>query len=231
MLWALLVTLLVGAAAAYGLALPGSIAGLSTQPLGAWLGPWPSWMLLAAPYAALSLLAAYRLAKQHLLSPLLRFRPGDLSIGIGLSILLLGVSWLISRLMLPPDSPARAWLFRIVLLVGDMSRPAALATLVLLCAAEELVWRGFVQAELGARLGPRRGWIVGAVLYAVAHAPTLFTLADPGGAGPNPLVVLAALGAGSCWAFLRERSGRLIPGLFSHLAFSYLATQYLPRFT
>jgi len=229
MVWALLVTLMVGAAAAYGLALPGSLAALSTGPL-VWLGPWPSWMLLLLPYAALSVLAVYRLAKQNQLAPLLRFRPGDLSIGIGLAIVLLGVSWLVSRLLFPPDAAARAWLFRILLLVGDASRPAALATLVALCAAEELVWRGFVQAELGARLGARRAWILGTVLYAAAHAPTLFTLGDSGGAGPNPLVVLAALGAGSCWAWLRERSGRLIPGLFSHVAFSYLATQYLPRF-
>ena len=230
MLWALSVTLMVGAAAAYGLALPGSLGALATGPLGAWLGPWPTWMLLAVPYAALSVLAVYRLSRQHQLAPLLRFRPGDLSIGIGLALVLLGASWLVSRALLPPESAARAWLFRLLLLVGDTSRPAALATLLGLCAAEELVWRGFVQAELGARLGARRGWILGALLYAGAHVPTLFTLGDPGGAGPNPLVVLAALGAGSCWALLRERTGRLIPGFFSHAAFSYLATQYLPRF-
>jgi membrane protease YdiL (CAAX protease family) len=230
MAWALFVTLVVGAAAAYGLALPGSLGALSAGPLSGWSGAWPSWTVLVVPYAGLSVLAAYRLSKQGQLTPQVRFRPGDLSLGIGLTLALLGAAWLLSRVMLPPESPARAWVFRILLLVGDTSSPAAIAVLVALCAAEELVWRGFVQTELRTRLGARRGWVVGVVLYAVAHTPTLYTLGDSGGAGPNPLVVLAALGAGSCWAFLRERTGRLMPGFFSHAAFSYLATQFLSRF-
>jgi CAAX protease family protein len=70
---------------------------------------------------------------------------------------------------------------------------------------------------------------VGSALYALAHVPTLVTLQDPS-VGYNPLIVLLALGCGLCWAFLRERTGRLLPGFFSHAAFTYLATQFLWRF-
>jgi membrane protease YdiL (CAAX protease family) len=71
--------------------------------------------------------------------------------------------------------------------------------------------------------------MLAALLYALAHGATLVTLRDDV-AGPNPLVFLGALGCGLCWAFLRERTGRLFPGLISHAAFTYLATQYLWRF-
>ena len=40
-------------------------------------------------------------------------------------------------------------------------------------------------------------------------------------AGPNPLPVLGALGAGFFWSFLAARSGRLTPGVFSHAALAY----------
>jgi hypothetical protein len=42
--------------------------------------------------------------------------------------------------------------------------------------------------------------------------------------------VLCALGCGLCWGFLRARSGRIMPGVFSHVAFTYLASQYLAHF-
>ena len=65
-----------------------------------------------------------------------------------------------------------------------------------------------------------------ALLYALAHVPTLFTLADPS-AGKNPLLVLAALGGGLCWSFLVERTGRLLPSLLAHAVFSYFAARSL----
>ncbi len=211
---ALVVTLAVAAAASYAFRLP--------QPSGAWL-------VFASAYAALTLVALLRLRARGLLRQLLRFRPGDPSIGIALGVLLLVSSWALSGWLLPPESVQRAWLLRILVLLGGASSPAVTACLMAVAACEEVVWRGWVQAELSLALGARRAWVIGAVLYGVAHVATLWTLGDAA-AGHNPLILLGALGGALCWAFLRERTGRLMPGIFSHVAFTYLATQYLWRF-
>jgi len=216
MLSASFVVLVVGAAVAYVLRLPAATTGL-----GAWLG-------LALPYAGLSALALYRLQRQGRLSELVRLRPGDLSLGIVLGGALVISSWALARWLMPPGSNEHAWLLRVALLLGGTSGVAVTVCLVAIALCEELVWRGWVQTELGLRLG-KRGWMLAALLYALSHAATLVTLRDDI-AGSNPLVFLAALGCGLCWSFLRERTGRLLPGLFSHAAFTYFATQYLWRF-
>jgi hypothetical protein len=40
-------------------------------------------------------------------------------------------------------------------------------------------------------------------------------------AGPNPLVPLAALGAGLVWGWMAQRYERLLPGIFSHVLFDW----------
>jgi uncharacterized protein len=214
---ALVAVLVVAVAVAIVLRLPPPAAGLTL-----WLG-------IALPYAGLGLIAAQRLRRRGLLGPLARFRPGDLSLGIGLGVLLSLSAWALSRWLLPLDSAPHAWVLRIFLALGDASSGSVTACLLAIAGLEELVWRGWVQTELSSRLGPRRGWVACALLYAAAHGATLLTLADPL-AGPNPLLVLGALGCGLCWSYLRERSGRIMPGLFSHAALSYLGTHYLGRF-
>jgi membrane protease YdiL (CAAX protease family) len=213
---ALFVVLVVGAAVAYVLRLPPAMEGA-----GAWLG-------LALPYAGLAGLGAYRLRKEGRLAALARLRPGDLSLGIALALVLAISSWALARWLMPAGSIERAWLLRIALVLGGSSSTAVTLCLIAIALCEELVWRGWVQTELGLWLGTR-GWMLGALLYALAHVATLVTLRDSV-AGANPLVFLGALGCGLCWAFLRERTGRVTPGLLSHAAFTYLATQYLWRF-
>jgi hypothetical protein len=94
--------------------------------------------------------------------------------------------------------------------------------------AEELVWRGFVLEELTERFGTRRGWLVAALLYALAALPTVYLQRDPV-AGPNPLLVMAAFGCGIVWTFMAGRFGRLLPGVFAHLVFTYFsAVQFSP---
>jgi membrane protease YdiL (CAAX protease family) len=210
MLWALLVVVVVFAAAGFALRLPE--AGSSAL-----------WMGLGIPYAALTALALVRLRQKGLLARLMRFRPGDPSLGIVLGLFLLGAAWLVARYLLPSGSVERAWMLRIFLVAGDSSGLWASVLLLAIVCAEEIVWRGWVQTELRETLGPRWGWVVAAVLYATAHTPTLVTLRDP--AGYNPLLVLAALGCGLCWGFLAERAGRIMPALFAHAVFSYLATR------
>src|SRR5690606_35595889 len=67
---ALLATVAVGAGVAFALR-PGSLGG-----------GLPSWAGLVLPYIALTALATRRLGRKGVLRPLLRFRPGDPSLGI-----------------------------------------------------------------------------------------------------------------------------------------------------
>jgi hypothetical protein len=46
---------------------------------------------------------------------------------------------------------------------------------------------------------------------------------------PSSGIVLTTLGCGVCRGFLRERTGRILPGLFPYAAFVFLASQYLGR--
>jgi membrane protease YdiL (CAAX protease family) len=96
-----------------------------------------------------------------------------------------------------------------------------------LAALEEIVWRGWVLENVREQYGVRAAAPISAAAYALAHVPTAFTLAaEP--AGLNPLLVLASLGAGGCWAFLALVLGRLWPVIVSHLVFSYFLASPLP---
>jgi uncharacterized protein len=215
---ALFVVLAVGASVAYALRMPLAVEGEGVR----------AWLVLASIHGVLAGIGIYRLQRQARLSALARVRPGDLSIGITLALLLAISSWALARWLMPVASVERAWLLRIAVLLGQSSSSTLTIGLVAIAVCEELVWRGWVQTELGLRLGAR-AWMLSALLYALAHAATLATLRDSV-AGPNPLLFLSALGCGLCWSFLRERTGRLFPGLVSHAAFTYLATQYVWRF-
>jgi membrane protease YdiL (CAAX protease family) len=210
------VLLVVGAAVAYALRLPEPSEGSRLLPA------------LALPYVMLGAIGFFRMRRDESWRAALRFRPGDPSIGILLGVFLVLAAWALGKVLFPPEAVQHAWVLRIFLTIGDTSTPLTLFWLILLAVAEELVWRGWVQTELSRAFGPRRGWALCAVLYAAAYLPTLFTLADAA-AGYNPLIVLAALGCGLCWAFSRERTGRLFPSVFSHAAFSYRASQFLWR--
>lgn len=97
--------------------------------------------------------------------------------------------------------------------------PPIIASLALLpvILGEELVWRGVVQTALVRRLGPWRGVIVGALSYALAHAPL-----------GSPVLVVVALLCGMAWGTLRAASGSLVPTLVAHLVWDLLVLLWLP---
>jgi membrane protease YdiL (CAAX protease family) len=180
------------------------------------------WFVVGVPYVILAGIAVFQLQRRERLRALFRFKSGDASLGIVIGLALLVGAWLFAKRWLPLDSLQHAWLLRVFLLAGDVSRPLASSALLLIILSEELVWRGWIQALLRDRLGPKHAWYACAILYCAAHLPSLVTLQDPA-AGTNPLLLLAALGCGLCWSLLAERSGRLLPSLFSHVVFSYFA--------
>jgi hypothetical protein len=98
---------------------------------------------------------------------------------------------------------------------------------VVVAALEEISWRGYVYPILEERLGTRRAWPATAFLYALAHVPTMFLLKDPF-AGPNPLVVIAALGCGLVWGLVVARTGRLPVAIISHVLFTLAIAIHFP---
>jgi membrane protease YdiL (CAAX protease family) len=215
----LLVTLVV--AAAMGLAMREPLAASPSM----WLG-------LGLPYVALSGFALHRFHRDGTLRDVFRFRGGDFTLGALIAGLLFGGAYGVRHLLLGPGSSKTVWLFHIALQLGTIRpSPGLLALVAVIGVLEELVWRGLVLTALGDSLGTRRAWPVAALLYAAAHLPTVFTLADPQ-AGPNPLLAIAALGAGLVWSFAARVFGRLPPIIISHAFFTYFAVALLlPRFT
>lgn len=184
------------------------------------------WWWLLGLYVLPVLVSLHYLWQEGTLRERLAPRWGDLSIGfLTASVLLVG-SWLARGALAPSDTPRYAWLYRLYLQLGDpeVLQTSAALTLALLSVAiaEEIVWRGMVLDLLAARFGTRRGWILSAVLYAVATLPTVFLLRDPT-AGLNPLLPTAAMGAGIVWSFVAARLGRLPPVMIAHMAFSYFS--------
>lgn len=198
--------------------------GFAFQP--SFAGTWYFWGGLSVPYIGLALLAIYRLQQQGVLAEKLSPRGGDLALGAAIAGVLLLATWLGRSTLAPPGSPGEGWLRHVYEEIGNpdaLQRSLGLTALLLLIPLlEELVWRGMVLEELNLRLGSRRGWPVAAALYGLCHVPTVFLLRDEV-AGANPLLLLAAFGAGLVWTFGANQLGRLPPIIVSHMAFTYFS--------
>ncbi|MBM4364018.1 MAG: CPBP family intramembrane metalloprotease, partial [Deltaproteobacteria bacterium] len=188
------------------------------------------WLALGLPHAAFAALHLRRLYRQGALTERLGLRRGDFTIGLLLGALIFAAAAAARHVGLGQDARGLAWLFRLSLQLGlDAPGPQLLAGLAALGALEELTWRGLVLDALEPAVGSRRAFAVTALLYAGAHLPTAWTLGDPA-VGANPLLVLAAAGAGLPWSFAASMLGRLTPVVISHAAFSYFAVAWLiPR--
>jgi len=182
------------------------------------------WLGVSLPYLLLVALALHKMWAEGTLRDLLTPRWGDLSIGALSMIGLLFASWAARKILSPLGSPRQAWLFRIYLQLGNpehLQRSTAYTLLILaICAAEEIVWRGMVLGDLTQRFGRRAALPLSVLAYGVASLPTLWLLRDPV-AGPNPLLLTAAIGCGLIWSFLAAQLGRLTPVVISHMGFTY----------
>lgn len=216
---ALLVTAVIATAMAF--AMRESVAASPTM----WIG-------LLLPYLVLGGLALQQFQRDGTLREVLRLRGGDFTIGFLIAAVVFGGAYGVRHLLFGPGSSKTVWLFHIALQLGSVRpSPKLFIAVAIVGALEELVWRGLVLSAVTDSLGTRRAWPVAAVLYAAAHLPTVFTLSDPQ-AGPNPLLPLAALGAGIVWSFAARILGRLPPLMVSHAIFTYFAVAILlPRFS
>ncbi len=192
---------------------------------------------IASPNVAIAILGAVRAHRDGVLkgsrnsfdekggNGWLSVRSGDFSRGFGAAALLFGMSWAATKVMAPTGSDRESWLARLYLQLGDPSTLrknvwVVVIVLLVMAIAEELVWRGLVTSLLADVIGSRRAWVWAAVLYAIAHVPTMWALRDPV-AGLNPVLPAAALACGLVWGYLARRFGRLFPSIFSHVLFDW----------
>lgn len=155
----------------------------------------------------------------------LNVRSLDFTRGFAAAAVLFGIAYGAARVLAPVGSDRESWLARLYLQIGDPKAlrdhvPFAVAALVLIVVAEELLWRGLVISLLEELVGSSRAWVWAAVLYALAHVPTVWALRDPV-AGLNPVVPAGALVVGLLWGYMARRFERLLPGIFSHVLFDW----------
>ena len=117
-------------------------------------------------------------------------------------------------------------------IVAQLGNPATVTAayvgpaILVIAALEEIVWRGWVMGALRIAHGARAALWASTALYGLAHIATLFTL-SAAEAGPNPLIIAAALFCGMVWGAMALRFERMGPSLFAHALFSW-ATALFP---
>lgn len=191
------------------------------------------WVLAGGPTLVLAALAAEWARREEFLREWLSPRWGDFSRGVVAAVLLFGVAWAFSRVVAPVGSPREIWLVSLYGQLGDPRMlqhraPVVGAAIFLVAAAEEIVWRGAVTQLLADRVGTRTAWVWAALLYALAFVPTAWAL-RAGGNGPlDPVLPVAALGAGLLWGAMARSFGRLAPGILAHAFFDYAVVMMFP---
>ncbi len=183
------------------------------------------YLVMAVPTVALAVLALVRAKNDGVLKSWLSVRSGDFSRGFGAAALLFGAAYAFTKSVAPPESIRASWLARLYLQLGDpqiLRKHVGMVVIaiIVMAIAEEIVWRGLVISLLEEKIGSRRAWVWGAVLYSIAHVPTVWALRDPV-AGANPVILLAALGCGLVWGGMVRAFDRLLPGIFSHVLFDW----------
>jgi membrane protease YdiL (CAAX protease family) len=191
------------------------------------------WLLAGGPTVVLAVLAAAWAAREELLREWLSPRWGDFSRGVASAVLLFGVAWAFTRLLTPPGSGREIWLVSLYGQLGDprvlrSHAPVVAIVIAAVALAEELVWRGMVTQLLADRVGTRSAWVWAAVLYALAYLPTAWSLRAGEGGGLDPLLPIAALGAGLLWGGMARAFGRLAPGVLAHALFDWAVVMMFP---
>jgi uncharacterized protein len=191
------------------------------------------WLLAGGPTVVLAAIAAAWAQRDELLREWLSPRWGDFSRGVASAVLLFGVAWAFTRLLTPAGSAHEVWLVTLYGQIGDprvlqSHAPVVAAAIAVVALAEELVWRGMVTQLLADRLGTRTAWVWAAVLYALSFVPTAWSLRAGAGGTLDPVLPIAALGAGLLWGGMARAFGRLAPGVLAHALFDWAVVMMFP---
>lgn len=205
------------------LLLTGTI-GMAFRP--EWASTMGFWWILLGPHLLVAAYAASYLRRKGRLADLMRPRFGDLTLGALVGVVLLVASWAGRETLAGVGTPQQAWLLNIYFQAGDpevVESSVLITTIILtIVLCEDLIWRGWVLDQTTTSFGERRGWPLATLLYGATMIPTVVTLAAPV-AGPNPLLLVAALFCGLVWTFMAHLIGRLPPVLISHAIFTYFS--------
>ncbi len=139
-----------------------------------------------------------------------------------------------SRSVTAPGTPREIW---VVSLYGQLGDPKLLQShalvvgvaILAMAAAEEIVWRGMVTSLLAERFGSRIAWLGAAFLYALAHVPTMWSLQSS--RGLDPILPVAALGAGLVFGAMERAFGRLVPSILAHAIFDWGVVMLFPLYS
>ena len=177
------------------------------------------WLILAAGYAPLLGWAVISMKREELLVPAIKPQPGDLTKGIlGCAAALMatyGISIVAVKLL--PPVVARD-LTGIVAVANTVSRETRAVAIVLFAVTEELVWRGAVSTALESRVGSRRAPWLASGFFVAALIPSM-----------HPSLIVAGVAIGIVTALLVNRTGRLVPSMVAHAAYTWFVVEMLLR--
>jgi hypothetical protein len=189
------------------------------------------WALAIGPTVALAIAAAAWAQREGFLAEWLTPRWGDFTRGVLGAAGLFVAAWGVTRVVSPVGSPREIWLVSLYGQIGDprvlqAHAPLVAAAVVVAALAEEVVWRGTVTQLVAERVGSRLAWIWAAGLYALALLPTVWALRT--GYGLNPVLVIAAGGAGLVWGGMARAFGGLAPSVLAHALFDWAVLMMFP---
>ncbi len=189
------------------------------------------WAIALVPTAVLAVAAATWAHREDFLVEWLSPRWGDFTRGVLGAVGLFAAAWGVTRFIAPVGSPREIWLVSLYGQIGDphvlqAHAPLVASAVALAAIAEELVWRGTVTQLLAERVGSRAAWVWAAGLYALALLPTAWALRA--GGGLNPLLVVAAGGAGLVWGGMARAFGSLAPSILAHALFDWAVLMMFP---
>jgi membrane protease YdiL (CAAX protease family) len=192
------------------------------------------WAIEGVPTIAMAVAAGYWAKREELLRTWLTPRWGDFTRGVVGALVLFASAWGFVHWLAPVGSSREIWL---VTLYGQIGDPRVLQShgaqvggaIMVLAVAEEVLWRGLVTTVIADRVGTRTAWIWAAGLYALAQVPTMWPLRATTGVGSlDPILPIAALGAGLVLGAMAKAFGRLGPGIVAHAFFDWAVVMMLP---
>lgn len=172
--------------------------------------PASVWMRVTGVMAALGAVCAA--ATRRDLRTLFRLDRVGLAAGPISGLVLYAAAWIFLRW-----EPAAAQARELYAVRAVWPRATLLATLPVIAAGEELIWRAAITRLLADRLPLWAAVSAGAALYGAAHA-----------ASGTWFLPLAATGAGLAWGLLFVATRSLVGPLLSHLTFDVLTLILAP---
>lgn len=133
-------------------------------------------------------------------------RPSAIASGLLVGAFMTLATYPLYRLLADLSAPLAADVAALYGKLGASTSAWRAPWLVPIVAAEEVVWRGFVQSALQRRHGAPAAVLLSAALYALAHVPV-----------GSPLLVVVAFACGLVWSSLRAATGSLLAPLLAHL--------------